>query len=370
MRKWGDFSSSQFKPLLWMLIGPLLILLTACVSLPIFYDPFSSFLTICGFLLIWKWRLSGLLTALFLFFGYIGFQFFLSTDEMTLGRMLSSFSFSFALVISFLSIEEVKAFYIGQKKSKDQSVLNLKHALHHLSEKGVAEKRFMESEIETLQKKLQDAQGEIKRLLQLVDASHLEAEKTCRQNQNLVKESLEQHRRSKRLELQTDRVLAELERLKKERDLLAKQADSRLQKLNFTRMECAQIQLLLDAAKKPYAHISSLAQPFQSQAVPISSSQMGTQAEDESDRLGQERTLRKLERDKVTTKGVYAQMEQNYQTLLARLKKAKTSEKKTIQLSSNQLRDQIKQTKSELISIERELFVRKKKMQQEGLEVS
>ncbi len=371
MRKWGDFSSSQSKPLFWALIAPLLALLTVCASLPHFCDFFSLFIVVCGFLLIWKWGLTALLTTLCLFATHIGLQFFLSIREVTMSNLLCFFSFSLALFIFFCSIKEVKEFYDEQKKSKDQSILELRHSLHHLNEKKAREKGALKSEIKTLQNQLQEGKNEIKALLQLVDASQLESEKTHRQNQNLVQESLKQHRRSKRLELQTDQSLAELKSVKKERDDLARQADSRLKKLNYVRMERAQIQLLFDAAgtggKKSSSHILSLVRR-PSHIIP--SSPLASATQEKTDLFPHEKRLQKLKRDQEMAKGVYVNIQKNYQALLLRLRKATKNEKEAMQVSGSRLLSQLKDTKSNLISIEREIFVCKKRMQEEGLQVS
>lgn len=230
MKQWGDFSSSPIKPLFWMLIGPLLTLLTMLVSLQSFSDPFLPCVSALGLLLVWKWRLGGLSLTLLAFMCYFGAQFFLGSHGVALWKFGWGCSLALALTISFLAMEELKKYYLNFKKEGDKSVADLKLLLHTTSEKAASEKRQVESEVEKLQKQLDVSHEEMKALLQLVEASRVEGEKSHRMNETLSAESLKQHRSIETLKLQTDESLEELESLQEQHLRLLEENRTRLKK--------------------------------------------------------------------------------------------------------------------------------------------
>jgi len=379
MKQWSDFSSSPIKPLFWMLIGPLLILLTLIVSLPLFYDPFLPCATILGLLLIWKWRLSGLSLTLLTFMGYFGAQFFFSAHGVALWKFGWGCSLALALTISFLSMEELKNYYFNLKKEGDKATSDLKLSLHTTKEKAASEKRKVESEVEKLQQELEASHEEMKALLQLVEASRVEAEKIYCQNETLSSESLKQHRQVETLKLQADECLEELESLQEQHLRLLEENRKRLKKLNKVRTEYAQMQLLFDAAQADFQKFRSviLSQREQLQEKLSTSASKKSAPPPEKYKAptnrGQQLVLKTLEKDKATIKKVYEQIQKDHEKLTNLLKDAKVNEEEHVHTLENQVLDKkkkLEQTKSELVSLEREIFVIKKSMQQQGLEVS
>ena len=377
MKQWGDFSSSPIKPLFWMLIGPLLIFLTILVSLPSFSDPFLPCVSALGLLLAWKWRLGGLSLTLLAFICYFGAQFFFGAHGVALWKFGWGCSLALALTISFLSMEELKKYYLNLKKEGDKSVADLKLSLHTSSEKAASEKRLVESEVEKLQKQLDASHEEVKALLQLVEASRVEAEKSHLINETLSAESLKQHRTIETLKLQTDESLEELESLQEQHLRLLEENRTRLKKLNKARTEYAQMQLLFEAAQEDFQKFRSVIlnqrQKLQEKTTPVSEPPAPpAESKKRSDR-GQQLILKTLEKDKATIKKVYEQIQKDHEKLTLMLKEAVANEEEHVHTLENQVlekKKKLEQTKSELISLEREIFVVKKGMQQEGLEVS
>ncbi|WP_420422236.1 hypothetical protein [Simkania sp.] len=379
IKQWSDFSSSPIKPLFWMLIGPLLILLTLLVSLPTFYDPFLPCVSVLGLLLVWKWRMNGLSVTLLAFAAYFGSQFFFGTHGVALWKFGWGCSLALALTISFLAMEELKKYYQALKSEGDQSVAELKVSLHTVGEKAASEKRQVESEVERLQKELMASHDEMQALLQLVEASRVEAEKNQHQNETLSAESLKQHRQIEALKLQADESMEELESLQEQHTRLLEENRKRLKKLNQARTEYAQMQLLFDAAQNDFqkfrAVILSQRQQLQEKPAPkaraktVKAPAKPKEHEDRSQQL----ILKTLEKDKTTIKKMYEQIQKDHTKLTKMLKEAKANEEEHVHTLENQVLDKqkkLEQTKSELVSLEREIFVVKKGMQQQGLEVS
>lgn len=378
-KQWSDFSSSPIKPLFWMLIGPVLILLTMLVSLPTHYDPFLPCVSVLGLLLIWKWRMSGLSVTLLAFAAYFCSQFFFKTHGVALWKFGWGCSLALALTISFLAMEELKKYYHKLKKEGDQSVAELKVSLHTIGEKAASEKRQVESEAERLQKQLSASHDEMQALLQLVEASRVEAEKNHRQNETLSAESLKQHRQVETLKLQADECMEQLESLQEQHTRLLAENRNRLKKLNHARTEYAQMQLLFDVAQKDFqkfrAVILNQRQQLQEKPAvkaPPKAAKAPSKPKPSEDRSHQ-LVLKTLEKDKRTIKKMYEQMQKDHTKLTTMLKEAKANEEEHVHTLENQVLDKqkkLEQTKSELVSLEREIFVVKKGMQQQGLEVS
>ncbi|MCB1075744.1 MAG: hypothetical protein KDK59_09470 [Simkania sp.] len=376
IKQWSDFSSSPIKPLFWMLIGPLLILLTLLVSLPTFYDPFLPCVSVLGLLLAWKWGMNGLSVTLLTFAAYFGSQFFLGAHGVPLWKFGWGCSLALALTISFLAMEELKKYYHTLKSEGDHSIAQLKVSLHMIGEKAASEKRKVESEVERLHKELKASHDEMQALLQLVEASRVEAEKSQHQNETLSAESLKQHRQIETLKLQSDESMEELESLQEQHMRLLEENRKRLKKLNHARTEYAQMQLLFDAAQKDFqkfrAVILSQRQQLQEKTVPITPVKTPAKPKSQEDR-SQQLVLKTLEKDKTTIKKMYEQMQKDHTKLTKILKEAKANEEEHVHTLESQVLDnqkKLEQTKSELVSLEREIFAVKKGMQQQGLEVS
>ena len=375
MKTWGDFSTSPIKPLYWLLIGPLIILSTLLVSLPHFYDPFLPAVSALGLVLIWKWRQNGLFCTLLAFAAYFFFQFLFGASGVTFWNLGFGCSLEFALGISFSIMEELRKHYFTLKQDGEKSIADLKIALHTLKEKGASERRLLESEGEKLLEGLKQSQDEKIALLQLVDASQVEAEKTYKQNATLSAESLQQHRLIESLKLKTSESLDKLEVIGEEHEGLTRVNEERLKKLNYLRTEYAQMQLLFEASidnfQKYRSLILSQRKQLQEKAAPISKKPI-SEAPPNVKEEGM-LTLKMLEKDKVGIKKTYKQIQDGHKKLALLLKEAKLKEEETVPSLENQVQEEqkkLEQTKAILVALEREIFVLKKGMQQQGLEVS
>lgn len=372
MKKWSDFSSSPVKPLFWMLIGPLLVLLTLLISLPKCYL-FLPCTAIFGFLIVWKWRLQGLFFVLLAFIGYLVIQTVFSVQKMPLWHVGWGCSFALGLVISYLSMEELKKFYCSFKKEKDQSIVDLKLSLHTLREKAASEKRCIELELEKLQENLQTSHGEIQNLLQLVEASRVEAEKVFKQNEILSSESLRQHRQIETLKLKVHEHSQKLQGLQNQHIVLLKENRTRLKKLNRVRTEYAQMQLLFDATQIDFQKFRSVILNQRQQLQKNLSSVFENEKPKQQIHRKQDTILQTLEQDKLTARNVYEKLQKDHKQLTCLIKQAKQNKEAHVNVLENEMVDkkrELQQVKSTLVSLEREIFVLKKEMQQAGLGVS
>lgn len=347
-----------------MLIGPLLLFLTLLVSLPNFYDPFLPSVTALGLLCVWKWRLNGFLLTLLTFSLYFCFHFFFGAHGIALWKFGWGCSFGLALTVSFLVMEDVKKHYASLKQAGDQTASDLKLSLRVLEEKAASEKRQVELELEELGKKLDQSHQKNTQLLQLVEASRVEAEKTYQNNETLSAESLEQHRKFESLKLQADESIEELDILQEQHARLLSDHRFRLKKLNQVRTEYAQMQELFEASQKDF-------QKFRS--VILNQRQQLSPKPEEKGNRAQSLILKTLEKDKKTIKKMYEQIQLDHEKLTEMLKHAKVNEEEHVHTLENQVlenKKKLEKTKSELVALEREIFVVKKGMQQEGVKVT
>lgn len=370
MKTWGDFKSSPTKPLFWMLLGPLLIVLTLFISLPTLNDLLLPTIAILGFLSICKWRLNAFLLTLLTFGLYACFHLFFGVHPLSLWKFGWGFSFVLALTISFFSIEELKRHYISLKKKGDQTVADLRLSLHTLEEKGASEKRRLEVEIKKLQDECDRLHQEMTALLQLVDASCVEAEKTHKQNEVLSAESLKQHRQIETLKLQRDQNVEELNDLQKEHVHLIDESRLRLKELNRLRTEYVQMQILFQTSQEDFKKFRSV---ILHQREQLAEKPAQSEAKPKKVYRKSRPTLKTLEKDKKAMKKLYDQIQVDCKKLSQLLERAREGEDDRVPLLEKQMiekQEKMAETKSRLTAVEREIFVVKKEMQQEGVMVS
>ena len=366
IKKWADFSVSETKPLFWMLLGPLLMMLTITLSAPFMTSPFLPLCAVAGLVVSWRYRMGGFALTLMGLAVYFAFNYLFGYQDAFMWKLGWGASLVLGLSISFLSMEELKSYYAKMKEGKDKALEELQISLLSFEEKTSAEKRTLDKEIETLKDELTSAREEVEALLNLVEASRIESDKVYKQSDVLTHESLEKHREMESLKLDLNQRLSKLTELEKEHDTITEVSSTRLKKLNTFRVELYQSRLLNDNYQK---QIKRAREYFLSQKKKAPEAPM----HDKSQQL----ILKTLEKDKGMIKKIYDQILDDYQTVkkalddgTARLKKAPEDalaqevEKLTSEVAEKKRK--LEQTKSELIGIEREIFVVKKGLQVQG----
>ncbi|MBF5059724.1 hypothetical protein [Candidatus Neptunochlamydia vexilliferae] len=357
IKKWANFSDSETKPLFWMLLGPLLIILTMTLST----SPFLPAVTTLGVILSWHYRLKGFALTLMVFTLFLSFRF--SRYEVSFWELGWGLSLALGLTISFLSMEELRSYYAKQRRAKEKAVADLQLSLQGFEEKTAIESRVQEKEIETLKEELHSSRSEVEALLNLVEVSQIESDKTHKQSDGLIKESLEMHREIEILKDKLDGQKERLAFLEKEHATFAELSKERLKTLNTYRVELHQARALNETYQK---QLQKAREYFRSQkkvAPPQTSNQKGV--------------LEALEKDKGRIKESYDQILESYQTLRTSLEEKKATlakapdealafEVEKLTLGVKERKKIFEKTKSELVSLEREIFVIKKGLQEEG----
>ena len=372
IKKWADFSASETKPLFWMLIGPLLVMLTLIVALPNLSNPYLPLITVMGFVLSWRYRLSGFSLTLMVFVFYFAFSYLFGHHDAFLWKIGWGCSLVLGLMISFLSMEELKSYYAKQKEGKEKALQELQISLHSFEEKTAAEKRTLEKEIDTLKEELLSSREEVEVLLSLVDASRIESDKVYKQSDATSAESLEMHREIETLKIDLEAKRERLSKLEEEHQKLSKIGGQRLKDLNTLRVEFYQARLLCEGYQK---QIQRAREYFLAQKKEQQSSSV--KEEIPSLDRGQQLILKALEKDKGMIKKAYDQVLNDYQKLKVALEEGNLKLEKApddaLGLEVNRLNSEVKekkmkleQTKSELIGIEREIFIIKKGLQEKG----
>ncbi len=349
IKKWADFSDSETKPLFWMLFGPLLIMLTMTLAA----NPILPIIAVLGMVLSWRYRLKGFALSL------LPFPIFLSLGEVSLWELGWGVSLVLGLTISFLSMEELRSYYAKQKKAKEKAVADLQLSLQSFEEKTAIESRIQDKEIETFKEELHSSRSEVEALLNLVEVSQIESDKIHKQSDGLAKESLEMHREIEILKEKLEGQTEKLELLEKEHVTFSELAKERLKTLNTYRVELHQARILNETYQK---QLQKARDYFLSQRKAPPTPQVGV--------------LETLEKNKGRVKKSYDQILDAYQKLRTSLEEKKlvkapdealALEIKKLTSGVKEQKKTLEKTKSELVSIEREIFVVKKGLQEEGV---
>ena len=368
IKKWADFSESETKPLFWMLFGPLLMMLTLTLAIPTLSNPFLPFVTVSGLILSWRYRISGFSLTLMLFILYFGLTYFFGHREAFLWKAGWGCSLILGLTISFLSMEELKSYYAKLKAGKEKALRDLHISLQSFEEKAATEARTQDKEIETLKEELKSSCNEVEALLGLVEASRIETDKMYKQSDLLSTESLAMHRNIETLKAELEEKEALHETLTKEYDRAAHAAKERLAQLNTLRVEHYQFRLLFEGAQRQLKRARDY---FRTQKKEVA--MPPPPRPDNNQKL----VLKTLEKDKGTVKVTYDTLLTDYQKLKASLEvgtlklqkapdEALSLQVKELTLEVQEKKRKLDQTKSELIGIERQIFVIKKGLQQTG----
>ena len=353
LKRWKDFSSSETKPLMWLFLGPLLLLVT------LIFTPMSPFLpvvTVIALPLSFSKGMKGFTTTLLFFLLYFGYEILLATDLELMTELGWGTSLLLGIAITFLSTEEVKQFYAKKREEQSQDHLEMRRTLHKVEERRAVEQRALVLKGDELLAKIVEYEGIIESMKGLVEATQIEIEKGEKQNYNLAEETLQQHRALIALK-QDYQVKSETsERLSTDLSASEREAKSRLKELNAIRVEKFQAITLLKTMRKRKAVLAPT--PKRENLV-----------------------LQTLEADKGTIKKIYDQTLEEYQKLREMQKKLKgridkaEDEEELVRLDEQAKKiieryklkkEQLEKTKSELIHIEREIFKIKKGMQLEG----
>lgn len=366
IKKWADFSDSETKPLFWMLLGPLLMMLTITFSAPFISDPFLLLIAVSGLVFSWRYRISGFALTLMGLITYFAFSYLFGHSDMFLWELVWGASLILGLTISFLSMEELKSYYEKMQDGKEKALNDLQISLQSYEEKTVVEKRVQDKEIETLKEELSSAREEVEALLNLIEASRIESDKIYKQSDVLTHESLEMHREMESLKLDLVEKLSKLSELEKRHDFITQVSGERLKTLNTFRVELYQSRLLNENYQK---QIQRAREYFLSQTKKAFALETPLRNKD------QHLVLQTLEKEKGMIKKIYDQILEDYQKVkkafdegTAKFKKAPDNilaeeiTKLTSEVKGK--KKKLEQTKSELIGIEREIFVTKKGLQQ------
>ncbi|MCP5505708.1 MAG: hypothetical protein H7A38_02365 [Chlamydiales bacterium] len=346
IKKWADFSASETKPLFWMLLGPLLVMLTLIVAIPNFSNPYLPLLTVMGFVLSWKYRFSGLSLTLMVFVVYFAFNYFLGHHDAFLWKLGWGCSLALGLTISFLSMEELKSYYAKQKEAKEKALQELHISLNSFEEKTATEKRSYENEIDTLKDELSSSRDEGEVLLTLVDASRLESDKAMKQSETLTQEVIDREHELSQAQDDLEKLEERMAQLTVEHRSIEEIATERLKELNQLRVEVYQAKLLAETYQKQVEKARAYFKAQKKEGQPL---QPPPPPEDKTN------ILKTLEQDKAVIKKAYDQMLHDYQALKG-APEAELKEKKAM----------LERTKSELVGIEREIFILKKGLQEKG----
>lgn len=373
LKKWADFSASETKPLFWMLIGPLLAMLTLIVAIPNFSSPYLSLITVVGFILSWRYRFTGFSLTLMFFVSYFAFHYFFGHHDAFLWKVGWGFSLALGLTIAFLSMEELKSYYAEEKEEKEKAFKELQISLHSFEEKTATEKRVLENEIDNLKEELSSSREEVEVLLGLVDASRIESDKFYKQNETLSTDSIELQRELEALKADLEQSREKFTHFEIKYHEISKIARERLKELNALRVDLYQSHLLIESYKKQIERARVYFKTKQKEQKTTSIKEGPPMSKENGGSL----VLKALEKDKRVIKKGYDQTLKDYQKLKGafdegnqRLQKAPDEllsiEVNRLDVEVKEKKQKLEKKKSELVDIEREIFIIKKGLQEKG----
>ncbi|MEM8728034.1 MAG: hypothetical protein AAGE99_04920 [Chlamydiota bacterium] len=373
LKKWADFSTSDTKPLFWMLLGPLSVMLTLMVPIPNFSAPYLPLLTVIGFVLCWCYRAGGFSLILLLFVLYFAFHYFFGQHDAFLWKAGWGCSLVLGLTIAFLAMEELKHYYATEKEGKEKALEQLRVSLRSFEEKRAVEKGVLENEIDRLKGELASSGEEAEVLLNLVDVSRIESDKFYQQSETLATESIALQRELETFKVDLEQTREKLSRFEIKHREVSNIAGQRLKQLNALRVDLYQSHLLIEGYREKVERGRLYVQAKQKEetAVPV---QGVASMPKENERCP---ALKTLEKDKKTIKNNYDQTLKGYRKLKKALDegnlKLRKGADKALKVEMNRLdagvkekKMELEQTKSELIGIEREIFIIKKRLREKG----
>jgi len=363
MKRWREFKGSASRPLFWMLLGPLSLFLSMAAA-PSSHSIFFPLVSFLGVTACWKWRTNGfsltLLTLLILFL----VDLYMKDSLLLLTWDLTQFM---GVTIAFLAMEEVRFFYKRQWKGNEDAAAGMRLSLHTLEEKGASERRVLEREGDELQEELKRQGETIAALHQLVNASRIEAEKMQHQSDHLTEESLQHIREIGALEKEKEGTKKQADFMRVERQEMRRLLKKQLDALNFSRVEYFQSEIYNETYRlnlqKCRGVILSQRERLKQEVAPPTND------------------LKSLEQDKFMKKKQYDQilveekrLREKHKELVSLIAKISDDEErvhlalqeKELKAKYKERKGKLERTKAELIGIEREIFIIKKGMQQQG----
>lgn len=367
-KKYFDFSISGTLSFSSLFLGPIFLLLSLLVGSAHGGHLFLPMITAIGLTLISFLRAVGFSLAMLLFFLYFGVGFLFALKEMTLWDVTWGISLICGLLISFLSLQELQFTYKKENKEKEGDMESLKNDLERVEKKNRSEKSLLESELTKANEELLSLKKEIPLLMNLVEASEIEAEKSFNQNQTLSKKSLEECRAIASLENLLNEKQGDLEELREEKKKLLKKSQDTLEALNSFRLELYQAELLLKGVHKK-------GPPSQQQELNLGTTLTTPEKKKlkEPEQETSNELLKKLENKKMELKKSYAlhmrEIKEVKEDLEHLRQKGKEDFSQTHKMLFDKKKKEIEEVRLELTSIERKIFITKKEMQQKGVSI-
>ena len=257
-----------------------------------------------------------------------------------------------------LSLEEQREKIIREQNERADELNQLQLLLHNLEEKRRHGKSAYEAEIAKEKQESHSLRQERETLLNLVDASRIESVKIARQSDVLAAESLKHHRELEQTKLELSRLQKTLSQNAMHSERLELAFKEQLSELNRCRVDLFQAKLFM---------LSRIEGPrLESQA---SASQAKSSSQSELD------SLSRLEKEKSEIKEAYLGASEEYQLAL---RQEKGRKKKTLSKSgplensspdeaSELKKAEVEKAKKRLVELEREIFVKRKKLQEQGI---
>lgn len=368
IEKWADFSDSEIKPLFWLFLGPLLVMLT--LTLGHFSNPILPLTIVTGIVLSWRYSMNGFALSLMATALYFVAFYFFGPENAFLLELGWGVSLTLGLTISYLTMEELKSHYHRKKAISEKTVNELQLSLHSLEEKANFERRTLEKEVEALKEELLSSREEKEALLGLVETSRIESDKIYKQSTTLLNESPTMQRTIETLKIKLEEEVLRLSEIDKNHEELTKIAATRLKELNSCRVELYQANLLNESYQN---QLKRAREYFLAQKKKEVKKEPIAVQVDQNDQLA----LQTLEKDKGSIKQNYDKILDEYQMLKTALEegqlKLKKAPKEELILEVQKLNNEVKEkkkklehTKAELIGIEREIFSLKKGLQEKG----
>ncbi len=367
-KKYFDFSLSGTHSCSSLFIGPIFLLLSFLIGLAFGGHLFLPIIAAIGLALISFLSAVGFSIAMLLFFLYFGVGFLFSFKEMTLWDVTWGMSLTCGLLISFLSLQELQFTFKKENKEKEGDIESLKNDLERVEKKNRSEKSLLESELTKANDELLSLKEEIPLLMNLVEASEIEAEKSFNQNQTLSKKSLEECRAIASLENLLNEKQGDLKKLRKENKELLKKSQDTLESLNTFRLELYQAELLLKGVNKKGS-------PCQQQELDLGTTLITPEKKQlkEPEKETSNDLLKKLENKKMELKKSYALNMQEIKEVKEDLERLRQKGEEDFSQTHKTLFDkkkkEIEEVRLELTSIERKIFITKKEMQQQGVSI-
>jgi len=351
---------SLFSSFLGLLLSHVLMMCTMVVEKFSFVTFFLFLIYAIGVMVTYCYRIIGLACTLVSFLLYF-LLYYLMGYEGFMWKIGWGCSLFLGLMIFMLSIEEIEKFYYKKEKKKDKVIFDLKRSLHSLNEKRGIEKLSFEEETKELKKQYRSLQKKCEGALSFVEASRIEADKACKRNEALSTETLLQHRKIEAMKEKFALFKEEMQKLRSKYETLSISSKKQLCSLNETREELYQTQLLL----KNVRISSSMNERERSQSIIFPPKNQ------------QHLILQALKKDKENVKKAYDKIQEDMLSLKKIIEEEKDNEaceKKDnrmnkLKMEMLEYKKKLEMEKAKLIDIERDVFVTKKRMREEGVSV-